>query len=213
MVILTAVLPVIGTWVGTVLAFYFARENFEAAARASERLLSGKSDRPAMDFAIKPQNIDALDVTGKADAAVTLAEIRAKLAAIGKYRVPLMTDGKAKVKYVIHRQPLETYLVDNPTLTNATLEQLLASPAGQGIKDGVAFVKEKATVGEAKAAMEARPYCQDVFITNTGLSDGTVVGWLTNNEIQHGANTIGPQHYRVAGPHAVAKPGRKRDHR
>src|SRR6266576_4938414 len=32
--VLATVLPLIGTWVGTVLAFYFSKENFEAAARS-----------------------------------------------------------------------------------------------------------------------------------------------------------------------------------
>ena len=31
--VFTTVLPLIGTWVGTVLAFYFSRENFESARR------------------------------------------------------------------------------------------------------------------------------------------------------------------------------------
>ena len=31
---LATLLPVLGTWVGTILAFYFARENFESASRS-----------------------------------------------------------------------------------------------------------------------------------------------------------------------------------
>jgi len=37
--VFTAVLPLVGTWVGTVLAFYFAKENFEAASRATKEIL------------------------------------------------------------------------------------------------------------------------------------------------------------------------------
>lgn len=37
--VLTIVLPLIGTWVGTVLAFYFSRENFVAAARQTADLV------------------------------------------------------------------------------------------------------------------------------------------------------------------------------
>ena len=33
--VFTSVLPVLGTWVGTVLAFYFARENLEAATSST----------------------------------------------------------------------------------------------------------------------------------------------------------------------------------
>src|SRR5262245_33908665 len=38
--VFAAVLPLLGTWVGTVLAFYFARENLEAATETA-RVLSG----------------------------------------------------------------------------------------------------------------------------------------------------------------------------
>ena len=36
--LLSSILPLLGTWVGTVLAYYFAKENFESAARATGRL-------------------------------------------------------------------------------------------------------------------------------------------------------------------------------
>jgi len=38
MQVLTTVLPLIGTWVGTVMAYYFSRENFEAASRSAAEL-------------------------------------------------------------------------------------------------------------------------------------------------------------------------------
>ncbi len=37
--ILTIILPLVGTWVGTVLAFYFSRENFVAAAKQTADLV------------------------------------------------------------------------------------------------------------------------------------------------------------------------------
>ena len=37
--VLTIVLPLVGTWVGTVLAFYFSRENFVAAASQTASLV------------------------------------------------------------------------------------------------------------------------------------------------------------------------------
>ena len=36
--VFNAVLPLLGTWVGTVLAYFFSRENFESASRSVERL-------------------------------------------------------------------------------------------------------------------------------------------------------------------------------
>lgn len=41
--LLTAVLPLFGTWVGTVLAYFFSREGFEAASRAQLQLIEQMS--------------------------------------------------------------------------------------------------------------------------------------------------------------------------
>jgi hypothetical protein len=43
--ILTFTLPVLGAWVGTVLAFYFSKENFEAANRSVREMVNQMSAR------------------------------------------------------------------------------------------------------------------------------------------------------------------------
>ena len=39
--VFTAVLPLFGAWVGTILAFYFGKENFEAATRSVTAIAKG----------------------------------------------------------------------------------------------------------------------------------------------------------------------------
>ena len=39
--VLTSILPLVGTWIGTVLAFYFAKDNFESASRATRESMLG----------------------------------------------------------------------------------------------------------------------------------------------------------------------------
>src|SRR5829696_2303043 len=43
--VFSSVLPLPGTWVGTVLAFYFARENLAAATESTLRLAGIETDR------------------------------------------------------------------------------------------------------------------------------------------------------------------------
>src|SRR5205823_8752413 len=43
--VLGVLLPVIGAWVGTVLAFYFGKENFEAASKSAASLVRQLSPR------------------------------------------------------------------------------------------------------------------------------------------------------------------------
>jgi hypothetical protein len=51
------------------------------------------------------------------------------------------------------------------------------------VQGSLEFVSAEATLGDAKAAMEKKPKCQDVFVTETGQPDDSVLGWLTNIEI------------------------------
>ena len=44
----------------------------------------------------------------------------------------------------------------------------------------MAFVSEKATVADARAAMTAKKDCNDVFVTPTGKVEERAIGWLTN---------------------------------
>src|SRR5262245_6279585 len=59
--VLNAVLPLLGTWVGTVLAYFFSRENFETASRSVERLtqqltLHEKLESLPVTSAMTPRN-------------------------------------------------------------------------------------------------------------------------------------------------------------
>jgi hypothetical protein len=191
--ILAILLPVLGTWIGTVLAFYFGRENFEAGARET-RLSLGQQrlDSLAIDAAIKPADIKPLSVPDAAAAgALPLSQIDTHLKTIKFARTPVLTTDQ-KPLYVVHRQPLDSFLVSkaqagSPT-AGLTLQDLLADPQGQIVKDSFVIVPQTATLAEAKAAMEGRKGCQDVFITQTGKADSPIVAWLTNNEIQRAAS-------------------------
>jgi hypothetical protein len=53
--VLTADLPVIGTWVGTVLAYYFSKENLETATRSVAATASQMSPDESCDQSLSTQ--------------------------------------------------------------------------------------------------------------------------------------------------------------
>ncbi|MBV7336890.1 hypothetical protein KFU94_53410 [Chloroflexi bacterium TSY] len=61
--VLNTVLPLFGTWVGTVLAYYFSRENFDAATASTQRLVRQLSPEerlrsiPVSEVTIKIQDM------------------------------------------------------------------------------------------------------------------------------------------------------------
>jgi hypothetical protein len=190
--ILTILLPVIGTWIGTVLAFYYSRENFEAASRETRLSLGQRLAKPAIDVAIPIQHIDSIDVSDVAAAnALRLQMIEARLSQTGFYRGPIFTTAKLPI-FVIHRQPLDSFVAcearASRPIDDLTVADLLNSPEGRRWQNAFVTVSERSTLADAKAAMESRKGCQDVFITRTGQETSSVVGWLTNNEIQREAS-------------------------
>jgi hypothetical protein len=197
--ILTIVLPMIGTWVGTVLAFYFGKENLDAATRsvtaiakltASERLkqILAKDKvitKNQMFFKTVPENtiklldtLDELEKNKKGD------------------RIPVL-DSQDRPKYVVHRSTIDQYLTGKaraaapPDLKTLTLQDLLDDKDKPDLKktleNSFVTLNEDATLQDVKAAMDAVTDAQDAFITKTGKKDEAILGWITNNIVADNA--------------------------
>lgn len=189
--ILTMILPMIGTWVGTVLAFYFGKEQLEAATRSvtaiareltpEEKLRSIKVTekmipRTAAFVASEdPETLKLLDALDSLD--------KAKKGS----RLPVLTSDD-KPRHVIHRSTMDRFIgkaaaagKNIEDLKRLTLDDLLNDPDFKApLRNSFAIVAEDATLADAKRAMESLPSCQDVFITRNGRGDEPVSGWLTN---------------------------------
>src|SRR4051812_10658430 len=57
--VFSSVLPLLGTWVGTVLAFYFARENLEAATESTLALAGRETAQPVAAVMIRERDFIA----------------------------------------------------------------------------------------------------------------------------------------------------------
>jgi predicted permease len=198
--VLNAVLPLIGTWVGAVIAFYFAKENFEAAARHTRELVqpAAAPARAVTTFMTAYDAMPKIEVPEGTDPdALPLAKLfpgglapAALLAAdAGGKRIAVVRAKSRQAVYVVHLQTLVLFQAMLPagssgtTLadlrkTNATLFARLQSWVTVGKGD---------TLADAKFAMEGKADCRDVFVTETGRSDSAVVGWLTNAQINQAA--------------------------
>jgi hypothetical protein len=60
--VFSSVLPLLGTWVGTVLAFYFARENLAAATESTLRLAGLETTTPVTNVMIRESEFIAYDL-------------------------------------------------------------------------------------------------------------------------------------------------------
>jgi hypothetical protein len=184
--IFTSMLPLFGTWVGTVLAFYFVRENLAAATESTLRLSGAFSSSDLVTKAMIPlAGIEAAQLeSGDDPDAVKLYDLYAQMQRSGRKRIPILLETQV-VRYVVHESTITAYAVSTKTEpTDAaafafTVGDLLKSPVGASIT-AIAFVAPTATLAAARASMAAIPGANDVFVTATGQATEPVVGWLTN---------------------------------
>lgn len=193
--VLASVLPLVGTWVGTVMAYYFGERNLRAAAE-SVRAGQVRDDRkPVTEVmiglgSIKFATMEA-DAKGDKPELLLLTEITKLMKDHKVFRVPVFRKDKS-VAMVVHSDPLNQFLItqadagqDLAARNLLTLKQLLEDTTiGPRIVGKISFVGESDTIGQAKGAMQGVSGCQDVFVTKKGGPRDEIVGWLTNNEIQ-----------------------------
>lgn len=188
--LISSYLPLLGTWVGTVLAYYFARENFEAASEQTNKLLNQTlSERldsiRVIDVMTRFENIiGILDKTADKDKSLEGPDsLRSQIRA-GATR--LVVKDKRKVIAVIHASTLSDFILkapDEAARSALTLGVLLADKDVKQVIERIAFVSDTATMDDVKIAMERVSGTADVFVTPGASPEEQPIGWVTNNDL------------------------------
>ncbi|WDP90272.1 MAG: hypothetical protein HUN04_11425 [Desulfobacter sp.] len=197
--IFTMVIPMLGTWVGTVLAYYFSGENFDKASESMNQMVEHMKD--ARLGRVKAEDVmipcDAMQVVilgpEEDGGTVNLSKDMLSLLTPKVTRIPIIT-GDGRIRYIIHQSMLykfiteksiaacggdETFDIESLTLKDFLEFNTMESEVGNSFD----CIPSGATLADAKAKMEALPGCQDVFITEDGTKAKPVLGWLTNIDI------------------------------
>ena len=102
-------------------------------------------------------------------------------------RVPFV-NGQDKLVYIAHRSMLDQFITRQiakgrlSNLDQLTLADVLRDQPDLAtiFSDAAAFVESGATLGDAKAAMNRKRDCRDVFVTTSGKPDEPVLGYITD---------------------------------
>jgi len=202
----SSLLPLLGTWVGTILAFYYSKENYEAASRGTLDAVRTVAQRltsmPVIEAMMPKARMISLNLeAGKVIGDVQCQSVATKFQSIGGNgqsisRLPIFNERGVCLAF-LHRgawsEMLASALVADKTinLETTTLGALISQPyplrAGitynDFIQNAFAVVGRDASVADAKAAMERVQGCQDVVITDTGARTEPTVGWISNIDI------------------------------
>jgi hypothetical protein len=195
-----SVLPLLGAWVGTLLAYYFSRENFEAATKSvTEMAREVGAMEKLRAIPVREKMRPLKDITFSAikkgeENKCKLPDLLTKFERLD--RIPLLDDANCIVyllyKHMIHRfltqMVLDPAKLQNKKVGDLTLRDLIDSDSDlqELLQNSFGFVPETATLADAKREMEAvskKLPCNDVFVTQGGKPDQPVIGWITDNKI------------------------------
>jgi hypothetical protein len=187
--VLNTVLPLIASWVGTVLAYYYSRENLNTATRNATEMaqqLSGAEKLQILRVRDSMIPVDRID-TLKVEDTTPLADIVDFLHKRGRQRLPLFSE-RGVVRFIVHLSTINAFIsqcaLEKRPLEGLTFSDLIAEPAhAELLRTSFGVVSESATLAEAKAALEQGRDREDVFITRSGGRDEPVLGWITDNDL------------------------------
>lgn len=204
--VLTALLPLLGTWVGTVLAYYYSKENFEAATRGTQELVRSVVQRlhstRVADKMMPVASVFKIAIpAGQTLKDITLKAVNDMYETVGangqKISRLLFVDDKGVCVAIIHRSIWMEML--NAGTKLATPLDIDTDPLGKALAQGyvtkasktfeefvsatLSHVAQDKTVADAKAAMDSKPMCQDVIVTRDGSDKSPMQGWISNIDI------------------------------
>jgi hypothetical protein len=201
--VFAALLPLAGTWVGTILAYYFSKEHFDAASKSVRDMARTMTPMEKLrsisvvDKMIRLHDMVVLRFTKnkQEDKIDLVGDILKTCKDRGRNRLPVL-DEKGHPKYMMHRSMIDQYLagvmLEGKTADEAkklTLGGLLGDDAEMKkmFEESFVCVSQEDTLAEAKLKLENVAQCSDVFVTKTGGKDEPVIGWLTNVMIAESA--------------------------
>lgn len=200
--VFNALLPLLGTWVGTVLAYYFSKDNFQMASNAVRDTVREfnpqleKLRRLAVRDVMLPfgaiKNLQKLEA-GKDEKQIKIQAMEDSLGGVVT-RIPVFDDKNA-IRYVIHQSMLYKFIAKKSikdgkfNAEEANLQDFLDfEDMKETVSETIAFVAKDANLADAKSRMDSVSKCQDVFVTEHGNGDEPVLGWITNIDIARNAN-------------------------
>jgi hypothetical protein len=192
--VFTATIPLLASWVGTVLAYYFSSESLEAATRSVKALVSVEEKLetiPVADVMIK-----IWDMTWfKHDDTRKVKDILEELKIAGKgERLPFLDENKQPV-YMLHKSSIDSALVEadqkyqEMTIAEVTFQELFEKvPSLKALAENSFGILDKdASLKAVRSEMAKIKNCQDVFITENGTKFSPVIGWVTNGIVEENA--------------------------
>jgi hypothetical protein len=198
-----AVLPVLASWVGTVLAFFFSSQSQERTSNSLDKAINaatGTGDgktvtevmiplgqiRELVDLAKEPAITLSLDTLQKKFTVPPTTAAASSATSTAPPVTRLVFVDSNVFRYVLHSSALNAFLVatKNATPAPTVFEDMRRDPnVLQQISRLVVFVPASAKLSDASTALDRVKGAQDIIVTATGNSSDPMLGWITNVDL------------------------------
>jgi predicted transcriptional regulator len=164
-----------------VLAYYFSRENFEAASKSTQQSVGLFAPEEKLR-SIPVADVMTKDIYKISDLNAMLTKVLSDLQSKNIKRVPILKQN-GSLHALLYLEGIISYMFEIPEADRSkkTIDNLLTEKPG--LMQKPAFVGETATLADAKAAMEKVRLCKVVFVTKDGSENDPIFGLLTNTDI------------------------------
>jgi hypothetical protein len=115
----STILPLFGTWIGTILAYYFSKENLAAANKTVEHLVNSLTSDKKLETTKAKDVMIPLDKlkfqaypTGTADASLNIKTYFLDFVKTNAIQRVIMLDEKQRAKYVLHQSTIEGFVTE-----------------------------------------------------------------------------------------------------
>ena len=190
--IFNSTLPLIGTWVGTVLAFYFTSHSFNAAARNARAMINQLTSQEELeqilvkDVMIPMERAGALSIDETGDN-IKIQDMLDRFNSNNHERLPIV-DKNGCIKYMAHRSMIDRFLVKTLTanpgqkISDLTLANMLNDEDSKKVLSGsFKALHADSNLAHAKVFIDDKTaHCSDVFATEDGTPNTKALGWVTN---------------------------------
>lgn len=198
--ILGSVLPVVGAWVGGVMAYYFGKENMRVGIENAKELARELSPnqkleaRKAGEFGLELGGTTALlrlNPAQKLDT-VPLEDLKKAYSTPTKTyeRLPILDD-KNQPMACLHLSTLNQYLATLGAQTDIKNKTLSDLAGALKWKPELSFATAKPdhNLSYVQTLIKDHKECSDVFVTENGTPKSSAIRWITNDDIVKLATT------------------------
>jgi hypothetical protein len=177
---LNVIIPLLATWIGTILAFYYGRENFEAASKQYKSIINQLTPEILDDIEVNQIMIDKDTMVWREYASIQNNDIKTLsdfLKDVGKNRLPILNN--QQIMYVVHKSTFDEEITLNLNQIQPNFSAFEVNPKYSNIIKSFIKVPNNTKLEQVLEKLKSDEKIQDVFVEE----NGKVIGWLPNSLI------------------------------